>query len=192
MTLICDGNRRKELNKIKPSAGFSWGPAAIGNMVWTGVSLKWILEVVCEGISQKDAQNRDSALGKDDNDDGDEFWVTFEGADILPKGTYASCLPLAYVISETSDILLAYAQNGEDLRPDHGYPLRLIVPGYVGGRMVKWLKRIIVSKKETESWYYWRDNRVLPPNVGSVEEAEVGILCSAHETCKEAYIYRRL
>lgn len=36
----------------------------------------------------------------------------------------------------TADVLLAYKMNGEELSPDHGYPIRLIVPGYIGGRMV--------------------------------------------------------
>lgn len=36
----------------------------------------------------------------------------------------------------TADVLLAYKMNGEELAPDHGYPIRLIVPGYIGGRMV--------------------------------------------------------
>lgn len=39
-------------------------------------------------------------------------------------------------MDETADVLLAYKMNGEDLAPDHGYPIRLIVPGYIGGRMV--------------------------------------------------------
>ncbi len=39
-------------------------------------------------------------------------------------------------MDETADVLLAYKMNGKDLSPDHGYPIRLIVPGYIGGRMV--------------------------------------------------------
>ena len=44
------------------------------------------------------------------------------------------------------DVLLAYEQNGERLTPDHGYPLRLIIPGYIGGRMIKWLNEISVRR----------------------------------------------
>lgn len=40
-------------------------------------------------------------------------------------------------MDETADVLLAYKMNGKDLTPDHGYPIRLIVPGYIGGRMVR-------------------------------------------------------
>lgn len=39
-------------------------------------------------------------------------------------------------MDETADVLLAYKMNGQELSPDHGYPIRLIVPGYIGGRMV--------------------------------------------------------
>ncbi|KAJ9557525.1 hypothetical protein OSB04_012139, partial [Centaurea solstitialis] len=45
------------------------------------------------------------------------------------------------------DIILAYMQNGEKLLPDHGFPVRMIIPGFIGGRMVKWLKRIIVTTR---------------------------------------------
>lgn len=40
-------------------------------------------------------------------------------------------------MDETADVLLAYKMNGKELAPDHGYPIRLIVPGYIGGRMVR-------------------------------------------------------
>ncbi|KAM0926859.1 hypothetical protein ACQ4PT_003036 [Festuca glaucescens] len=63
------------------------------------------------------------------------------------------------------DVILAYMQNGEPLAPDHGFPVRLIVPGFIGGRMVKWVKRILVACNESESYYHYRDNRVLPSHV---------------------------
>lgn len=62
----------------------------------------------------------------------------------------------------TNDVLLAYNINGRILAPDHGYPLRSIIPGYVGGRQVKWLKKLWISKKPNESHYHIWDNRVLP------------------------------
>ncbi|KAL2042718.1 hypothetical protein N7G274_004477 [Stereocaulon virgatum] len=52
--------------------------------------------------------------------------------------------------------------NDEPLPPDHGAPVWVIVPGYVGGRCVKWLKKVWVSVKENESHYRIWDNRVLP------------------------------
>lgn len=59
-------------------------------------------------------------------------------------------------------IMLAHKMNGETLRPDHGRPLRAVVPGQIGGRSVKWLKRLIVTDVPSENWYHDNDNRVLP------------------------------
>ena len=53
--------------------------------------------------------------------------------------------------------MLAFLQNGELLHPDHGYPVRLLIPGYIGGRMIKWLCKITVSSKETDNFYHVQD-----------------------------------
>lgn len=63
------------------------------------------------------------------------------------------------------DIIITYKQNGEDLKPDHGYPVRIIIPGSIGGRMVKWRKRITVTAEESKSYCHYNDNRVLPSHV---------------------------
>lgn len=53
-------------------------------------------------------------------------------------------------------MLLSWAMNGEALEPDHGFPLRLVVPGQIGGRSVKWLKKIVVSDKESQHHlHFW-------------------------------------
>lgn len=65
-------------------------------------------------------------------------WILAEGAD---AARMARSLPLAKAMS---DVLLAYAQNGEALRPEQGYPLRLMAPGWEGNVNVKWLRRIEV------------------------------------------------
>ncbi|ACI92313.1 sulfite-dehydrogenase [Afipia carboxidovorans OM5] len=91
---------------------------------WTGVKLSTLLEEV--GL-KKDAQ-----------------WVLVEGAD----GAHMTrSLPLSKCLD---DCLVVYAQNGEALRPEQGYPLRLIVPGWEGNVSVKWLRRIKVGDKP---WY---------------------------------------
>jgi sulfane dehydrogenase subunit SoxC len=65
-------------------------------------------------------------------------WIVAEGADA--SGNERS-IPMAKVMD---DILVAYGQNGEAVRPENGYPLRLIVPGWTGNINVKWLRRIKV------------------------------------------------
>ena len=59
-------------------------------------------------------------------------------------------------------VMLAYKMNGELLRLDHGRPLRVVVPGIIGGRSVKWLKRLILTDAPSDNWYHINDNRVLP------------------------------
>ena len=67
------------------------------------------------------------------------------------------------------DIIVAYEANGERLQPDHGFPVRLIIPGYIGGRMIKWLAAINVIPHETKNHYHYHDNRILPPHITAEE-----------------------
>ena len=62
-------------------------------------------------------------------------------------------------------MILAYKHNGEWLSPDHGFPIRIIVPGYIGGRMVKWLEELTVTTTESDNFYHFNDNRIIPPDV---------------------------
>ena len=68
-------------------------------------------------------------------------------------------------------MMLAYKMNGEMLRPDHGKPLRAVIPGQIGGRSVKWLTRLIVTATPSDNWYHIYDNRVLPTMVSPEESA---------------------
>ena len=68
-------------------------------------------------------------------------WVLAEGAD---SAVMTRSIPLEKLLT---DGLLAYAQNGEALRPEQGYPLRLILPGWEGNTHIKWLRRLELSDK---------------------------------------------
>jgi sulfane dehydrogenase subunit SoxC len=71
-------------------------------------------------------------------------WILAEGAD----GAHMTrSIPLEKALD---DCLVVYAQNGEMLRPEQGYPLRLLVPGWQGNVQVKWLRRLKVGD---EPWY---------------------------------------
>jgi sulfane dehydrogenase subunit SoxC len=113
----CQGNSQLEWRA--PSAKTVQGThGATSCSEWTGVSLSLLLR---EAGVQKGAA-----------------WILAEGAD--GSGNERS-LPLAKMMD---DVIVAYGQNGEAVRPENGYPLRLIVPGWTGNINVKWLRRLKV------------------------------------------------
>lgn len=84
------------------------------------------------------------------------------GAIPQPNGKYGTSIKLSWVNHNERGIMLAHRMNGVPLPPDHGRPIRVVIPGQIGGRSVKWLKRIIISDKPSDNWYHKFDNRVLP------------------------------
>ncbi|RCI11295.1 hypothetical protein L249_7126 [Ophiocordyceps polyrhachis-furcata BCC 54312] len=144
ITLVCAGNRRKEQNVVRKSKGFSWGPAGLSTALWTGTAIGKLL-------AQAEPQYKQGAK-----------YVCFEGADELPNGYYGTSVKLSWCMDEQKGILVAHKMNGLPLHPDHGKPVRVVIPGQIGGRSVKWLKRIIVTAEPSENWYHIYDNRVLP------------------------------
>jgi len=147
VVMACDGNRRKELNMIKRSKGFNWGAGAVSCAYWKGPLLRDVL--LAAGVPETFPECK-------------RYWVNFEGADELSEGKYATCIPFEYAMEPNNDVILAYEMNDVPLPPDHGHPIRLMIPGYVGGRCVKWLRKIWVSDRENNSHYHIWDNRVLP------------------------------
>jgi sulfane dehydrogenase subunit SoxC len=116
--LECAGNSGGEWGlKTAPDVQRSHGLASCSE--WTGVPLRVLLE---EAGLQKQAK-----------------WFLAEGADACKM---SRSVPIAKAMD---DALVAYAQNGEAIRPEQGYPLRLVLPGYEGNINVKWLRRIKVS-----------------------------------------------
>lgn len=142
ITLVCAGNRRKEQNLVRKSKGFSWGPAGVSTALFTGVVMSEVLK-----------RARPTRRAR---------YVCMEGADKLPNGFYGTSVKLNWVMDPNRGIMLAHKMNGEMLRPDHGQPLRAVIPGQIGGRSVKWLKKIILTDQPSDNWYHIYDNRVLP------------------------------
>jgi sulfane dehydrogenase subunit SoxC len=99
---------------------------------WTGVALKTVLREV--GVKP------------------DASWMLAEGSD---AAAMTRSLPLALLIEEA---ILCYAQNGEPLRPEQGYPLRLLLPGWEGNTCIKWLRRLklgtapFMTREETSQY----------------------------------------
>ncbi|MCV0403247.1 MAG: sulfite oxidase [Chloroflexi bacterium] len=121
--LECAGNGRTLMSPVP--AGTPWGVGAVGIARFSGVRLSDVLANASLGESART--------------------LVFTGADagtVKPDGTipYQFDLPIAEVA--LADPILASTMNGEPLPPEHGYPLRLVVPGHYGMRSVKWLTRI--------------------------------------------------
>jgi DMSO/TMAO reductase YedYZ molybdopterin-dependent catalytic subunit len=141
VTLECAGNNRNFLEpKVK---GVQWGLGAVGTAEWTGVPLSILLEragvktsareVILEGTDQGTLEDTKSPSG------------------ILK---FARSIPLD---KARQDVLLAYKMNGVDLPPEHGSPLRAIVPGWYAMASIKWLQRIIVTDRLFNGYYQTLD-----------------------------------
>ncbi|KIH89773.1 hypothetical protein SPBR_00602 [Sporothrix brasiliensis 5110] len=95
-----------------------------------------------------------------------------EGADNLPNGPYGTSVTLSWAMDPNRGLMLAHGMNGAPLRADHGRPLRAVVPGQIGGRSVKWLRRLIVTAEPSDNWYHYYDNKVLPTTVTPEQSAD--------------------
>ncbi len=127
--LECAGNHRAMFDLVQGRAadGTQWMTGAIGNGEWTGVPLRDVLELA--GIT--DAAVSVLLIGQDTES---------------PEGGFRRVVPIEKAMHP--DTLLAYALNGDTLPRDHGYPLRALLPGWVGSSSIKWLSRIVVSSDE--------------------------------------------
>src|SRR3954471_15018094 len=90
--------------------------------------------------------------------------VGFDGADFCPEAQPAQRFGGSIPLDKAGrrEVLLAWSMNGEPLAPVHGAPLRVVVPGYVGARSVKWLERIEVRDTPWEGYFQHVVYRLLP------------------------------
>lgn len=113
----CGGNAGRE-HRGNPGTTVQQSHGLVSCSEWTGVRLGTLLAEV--GLKPN------------------ARWILAEGAD---ASRHARSIPLAKALG---DVLVTYGQNGEALRPEQGYPLRLLVPGWEGNVSVKWLHRLHV------------------------------------------------
>jgi sulfite oxidase len=144
-TLQCAGNRRAGLIALRDIPGEApWGPGATGTATWAGVALADVLALA--------GPRREAA------------YVGFEGADLCPEAQpaqrFGGSIPLEKACR--AEVLLAWAMNGEPLTAVHGAPLRVVVPGYIGARSVKWLERIEVRSTPWQGYFQDVAYRLLP------------------------------
>jgi sulfane dehydrogenase subunit SoxC len=132
VTLECAGNGRAQL--LPRPVSQPWLTEAVGTAQWSGAPLSSLL---------REAGIADGAVD-----------VVFTGADHgIERGfeqDYQRALPLAEAMGE--EVMLAYEMNGAPLPPQHGAPLRLIVPGWYGMAHVKWLRRITVVREKFDGF----------------------------------------
>ena len=115
--LECSGNGWENWKQADPNLTVQHLYGLISTHEWTGVALSYLIDLVGKA--------------------GAASWMLAEGGD---ASGMARSIPLTDEIM--NEAIVAYAQNGEDLRPAHGFPVRLIVPGFEGNLSVKWLRRL--------------------------------------------------
>ncbi|HEY3729019.1 MAG TPA: sulfite oxidase [Solirubrobacteraceae bacterium] len=145
-TLQCAGNRRRGLIEVREIPGEApWGPGATGTARWGGVRLADVLTMAGMGSEARHV----AFVGADRSEEAD------------PPQLYGASIPLAKALSP--EVLLAYEMNGEPLAEVHGAPLRVVVPGYIGARSVKWLRRIQVRAEPWDGFFQSTAYRLLAP-----------------------------
>jgi len=167
VTLACAGNRRKEQNMIRQTIGSDNGASSVSTNVWKGTPLRDIL--LRAGVSEKKMRGKHvEFIGVEDlpNKVGPGPFADAPWGKLVKNGT---SIPLARAMNPAYDIMIAYEANGEKLLPDQGYPVRVIIPGFIGGKMIKWLKEINVIDHESKNHFHYHDNRILPPHVTAQE-----------------------
>lgn len=146
-TMQCAGNRRVGFTEIRPILGEdTWGPGATSTAEWRGARLSDIL----------------GAVGADDGD----LHVAFHAPDVSelasPPQPYGSSIDIAKARSE--EVLLAWGMNCQPLARIHGGPVRVVVPGYIGARSVKWITAITVADRPSDNYFQASAYRILPPD----------------------------
>jgi len=147
-TLQCAGNRRAGLMAVRDIPGEDpWGPAATSTAEWTGVSLADVLADA--GVDDRTAAH-----------------VAFAAPDVSqlahPAQPFGGSVPLAKALA--GEVLLAWEMNGALLPRVHGGPVRVVVPGYIGARSVKWVQQVTVAPRPSDNWFQAVAYRLLPPD----------------------------
>jgi sulfite oxidase len=153
--------------RVADVQGIDWGDGAVMNAVWGGVPLREVL--LSAGIKVPSS----SMQSAEDSYQG--LHVQFTSAQETQDDTYyGASVPLSTALDPERQCLLATHMNGELLTAKHGYPLRVIIPGIIGARSVKWLDSIIVSGEESKNHYQQRDYKVLSGEIAERIEAAEG------------------
>jgi len=150
----CTGNGRSyfDTQQGEKAPGTQWTLGAVGTVVWEGVRLRDLLKHV--GLSPDAVSIQATGLDPD---------YTSEGVDY---GPVRRPFPVRKALQ---DAVLAWGADGHDLLPDHGFPLRLVLPGWVGIASIKWLGSLEVSRSVLTSPWNTKWYRMTGPSYSSDE-----------------------
>ncbi|MEW9267461.1 sulfite oxidase [Kineococcus endophyticus] len=170
-TLQCAGNRRAGFLTVRDIPGEDpWAGGATSTATWTGVRLRDVLASVGLASVGVEAGRGSEGTTGSEGASGSEHTsgaghVCFNAPDVSqladPPQAYGGSIPLDKAMSP--EVLLAWEMNGEPLTPVHGAPLRVVVPGWIGARSVKWLTSIVLSAEPSPDYFQATAYRLLPP-----------------------------
>jgi sulfite oxidase len=137
-TVQCGGNRRQEMTNLERTNGSNWQISAISTAKWTGVRVRDLLASL--GITEESVFPESECEG--------ENGKSIQHLQFISNDGLEASIPIRKALSRFGDVLLAFEMNDSPLPPQHGAPIRVIVPGHVGVRNVKWVKEIRLSSEE--------------------------------------------
>ncbi len=150
-TLECAGNSR--INFQPPIGGLRWGRGAVGNAAFEGPPLADVLRLAGLKPTAKH--------------------VAFRGLDIVPPGAseFIRSIPIEKAMQRST--LLATKMNGSPLTPSHGFPVRAMVPGWIGSASIKWLQEIRLLSHEFHGFYMDPGYRIPVASLSAQESGPV-------------------
>jgi len=200
-TLQCSGNRRGGFNGLRQTSGTPWGQGAISTAKWGGARLIDVLMLAMKEVEEKNKlstkKNENDGKKEGQQEQKPSLIETLHSLQALidnhPElqhlrfesldGMLAS-IDANKGLNPFGDVIVAYEMNGEDLPRDHGYPLRVIVPGYAAVRNVKWLKKLELAEEEAEgTWQRGLNYKILPPTVLDAKEVDLSVMPGLSEEC---------
>lgn len=179
--------------------GVQWGQSALANCRWFGVALRDMLlsmgipdpYVDSSGSVRCDLEPNERSIHQDSADWSRSLHVHFISSQVLPsseskgdedslsqgdvdqqKNRFGSSISLATALHPNTQVLLSYSVNTSDeaLDTEHGYPLRMVIPGHLAARWTKWLNHIRISRSQNASEPMMQDYKILQPPPGCSQQ----------------------